>query len=305
MQRTLLKPKRIYHYAEGFIKRQSVTGRRGRPRQYDDALILTMASVQNLYNLSFREALGFVEDLFPDIPCVSTFHYRVNQISPDLVSAFVTQLGLAIQETWHEQGTAVERMIIDGTGFSFNDSYPLTYLRGTEIRKVQSHVRAIALVATNGKERFVAGVIQGKPYEGEIPLAKQLVARFSFRANLPFLGDKGFDSIEFIEQLMQQQCLPCIKVRETYRHAVRHHARLNSKENEAQHGQKRTLIESLFGNAKQKLTSHIKTKHMQLAQTYALLRLALFNMYYLVKLEKRSGCMVSFRTVSVKLLTFK
>ena len=286
MQRTLLKPKRIYHFAQSFIKQHKTNQRRGRSRQYDDALILTIASVQNLYNLSFRESLEFVEDIFPDIPCVSTFHYRVNQVSPDLVSAFATHLGLAIQQAWHEQGDSVSQMIIDGTGFSFNDSYPLAYLRGTEVRKVQSHVRAIALVATNGKERFVAGVIQGKPYEGEIPLAKQLVSRFSFRPNLPFLGDKGFDSIEFIEQLTKQQCLPCIKVRETHRHAVRHHARLDSKENEKQHGQKRTLIESLFGNAKQKLTSHIKTKHMQLAQTYALLRLALFNMYYLVKVEK-------------------
>lgn len=297
MQRTLLKPKQIYHFARTFIKQSQTQQKCGRPRQYDDALILTIASVQNLYSLSFREVLEFVEDIFPDIPCVSTFHYRVNHINPDLVSAFVTHLGLAIQETWHKQGDVVERMIIDGTGFSFNDSYPLEYLRGTEIRKVQSHVRAIALVATNGKERFVAGVIQGKPYEGEIPLAKQLVARFSFRPKLPFLGDKGFDSIEFIEQLTKQQCLPCIKVRETHRHAVRHQARLDAKENEKQHGQKRTLIESLFGNTKQKLTNHIKTKHMQLAQTYALLRLALFNMYYLVKVEKRGW--VGFRRVSV------
>ena len=83
--------------------------------------------------------------------------------------------------------------------------------------------------------------------------------------------------------------MPCIKVRETHRHAVRHHALLESKQNEEEYGQKRTLIESLFGNTKQKLTSHIKTKDMQLAQTYALLRLALFNMYYLVKLEKQVG----------------
>ena len=303
MQRTLLKPRKIYHFAQSFIKHQGVAQKRGRPRQYDDTLILTIASVQNLYNLSFREALGFVDDIFAEIPCISTFHYRVNHIEPDLVSSFVTFLALQIQDRWQATGQVVDRMIIDGTGFSFNDIYPLTYLRGTEIRKVQSHVRAIALVATDGRERFVAGVIQGKPYEGEIPLAKQLVSRFSFRPNLPFLGDKGFDSVEFIEQLTKQQCLPCIKVRETHRHAVRHPARLDSKHNEEQHGQKRTLIESLFGNAKQKLTSHIKTSRLQLAQTYALLRLALYNMYYLVKIEDRVW--VVFRTVSAPCLTFQ
>lgn len=298
MQRTLLKPRKIYHFAESFIKQQAAPQKRGRPRLYDDALILTIASVQNLYGLSFREALGFVEDVFGDIPCVSTFHYRVRRTHPDLIAEFVAFLGMEIQRVWYDNGRNVEKLIIDGTGFSFNDTYPLQYLRGTEVRKVQSHARAIALVATDGAERFVAGVIHGKPYEGEIPLAKALMAQFTFRPGIPLLGDKGFDSIALLDQLARQGCMPCIKMKETWRHAIRHQSRLRAKENEVEHGRKRTLIEGLFGNTKQKLTSHIKTGILRIAQSYALLRLALFNMYYLVKLEKRGLVWVIFRTVS-------
>jgi hypothetical protein len=48
---------------------------------------------------------------------------------------------------------------------------------------------------------------------------------------------------------------------------------------------KRTLIEGLFGNVKHKLSSHIKVFKIRIAKLFSLLRLALFNMSVLVRLE--------------------
>lgn len=49
---------------------------------------------------------------------------------------------------------------------------------------------------------------------------------------------------------------------------------------------KRTLIEGLFGNIKQKLSSHIRAFNTEIAKLFALLGLALLNVSVLVAIEK-------------------
>jgi hypothetical protein len=89
MKRTTLCPKSIYQFARKFTKKMKRHKRgRGRPREYDEALILTIAAIQNLYDLSFREALEFVEAYCSRIPCLSTFHYRVQTLSTEHVSQY-------------------------------------------------------------------------------------------------------------------------------------------------------------------------------------------------------------------------
>ena len=70
----------------------------GRPREYDDALILTVACIQNLHQFSLREALEFCSDLFPHLPTLSTYHYRLAKISPKIAQGFVAFLGKKIQD---------------------------------------------------------------------------------------------------------------------------------------------------------------------------------------------------------------
>jgi hypothetical protein len=130
----------------------------------------------------------------------------------------------------------------------------------------------------------ILGALSGGPYESEVRMANQLVSKFVFRQRLPLLGDKAFDAIA---------------IKETYRHAIRDPEREKSARRQKRYGRKRTLIEGLFGNIKEKSTSHIRVFQQRIAEVYGLLRLALYNMYLLVTLE-REGFVgwVIFRTGS-------
>jgi hypothetical protein len=212
------------------MKKQKRT--RGRPREYDEALILTIAAMQNLYDLSFREVLEFVEPYTSHIPCLSTFHYRVQTLSLENVRKFLAFLGQELQGILCGDGRPLKYFIVDGTGWSFRDIYPLHYLRGTEVRKVHSHVRTLALIASNGKRRFVIGAISGGPYASEVVMAKQLVGTFVFRHHLPFLGDKAFDAVALLKLIKQQGCLPAVAIKGTYQYPIRDPERVQSAQQE-------------------------------------------------------------------------
>lgn len=300
--RKTISPKLIYHLACTFEKSHKNKQGRGRPRQYSFPLVLTIASIQNLYDLSFREALEFSEDIFPYIPSLSTFHYRVSTLKPETMKEFIAFLGMELQKQFHASGKKLKLFIVDGTGFSFNDVYPIQYLRGTEVRKIQSHVRALALVASTGKERFVIGAESGKAYTSEVKMTETLIPKFTFK-KLPFLGYKAFDSINLLHLIKKQGALPAIKIKDTWRYGVRDLDRKKSQENERWYGRKRTLIEGLFGNTKQKTTSHIRVFKETIAETYALLRLALYDVYLLSSFLLKGGVWVIFRTASLNSLT--
>lgn len=302
--RKTISPKTIYHLAKEFAKLEKKTlKKRGRPTEYSQSLVLTVASIQNLYGFSFRETLEFCQFFLGEMPSLSTFHYRVNTLNPETVKQFIAFLGMEIQKGFHASGKKLKFVIIDGTGFSFNDIYPLQYLRGTEVRKVKSHVRALALVASTGKERFFVGAESGEAYASEIKMAEKLIPRYSFKKNLPFLGDKGFDSVFLLQLIKKRGALPCIKMKDTMRYGIKDPERKKSKQNECLYGGKRTLIEGLFGNVKQKTTSHIRAFKQNIAEVFALLRLALYDMYLLTSLRLKAGVWVIFRTASNKLDT--
>lgn len=298
MKRTTLCPEKIYQYAHEFSKTKKVFAR-GRPRTYDEALILAIAAVQNLYSFSFREALEFVGPRLKDTPCLSTFHYRVSHLSTERIEDFVTFLGLRLQSTFAKTGTPLKRYIVDGTGWSFHDIYPLHFRRGTEVRKTHSHVRTLTLVATTGRQRFVIGAHAGGPYASEVVLAKQLVSKFSFKKKLPLLGDKAFDAIEFLQLIKTRGGVPAIAMKETFRHEIRDPERAQSARKEKCYGKKRTLIEGLFGNVKEKDHSHIRVFDQHIAEVYGVLRLALYDMYLLVTLEREGVVVVIIRTGSI------
>lgn len=286
MRRTAIRPARIYELAREFLEGQKVGTRHnrgGRPRFFADALVLTIACVQNLHQFSYREALEFCGDIFPEIPTLSTYHYRLKKFSPGTGQKFIEFLGSKITEQAHHK---VRFFILDGTGFSFHDAYPMQLHRGTEVRKIRAHVKVAAMAGVFGKHRFALSASAGRPYASELRLSMPLVKKLEPAPNSYILGDKGFDCIELIGMIREKKCHPVIPAKTSGRMQIRSALRFLSNKNASNPKlyAKRTLIEGMFGNTKQKLSSHIKVFKIRIAKFFALLRLALFNLSVLVRL---------------------
>ena len=96
MRRTTIKPKRLYELACEYMALRHVPlsyPEGGRPREYNDALILTIACLQNLNQYSFREALEYCEDYFKELPALSGYHDRLKLLSSDIAQGFVEYTG--------------------------------------------------------------------------------------------------------------------------------------------------------------------------------------------------------------------
>ena len=287
MRKTSFKPKEIYSLAREFCaaqRRVSAGYRRaGRPKIHDDALIIAIASIQNLYSFSFRETLEFCEDRFDRLPVLSNYHYRLEHLSKDTIQKFIGFLGDKVAQASNQ---SILYCIMDGTGFSFKDSYPMKFYRGTEIRKIKSHIKAVILAGVFGKRRFIIGARAGPPYSSEIKLIEPLIEKIPSPSYA--LGDKGYDCNRLLEAIVRRDCLPAIAIKESRSYSIRHPLRLLSKKIAAikEIYSKRTLVEGLFGNTKQALSSHIRVFDQNIATIFALLRLALFNIAILVGIQK-------------------
>lgn len=286
MRRTAIKPKRLYQLSREFMASQPCPGfnpEGGRPRTYDDSLILAIASIQNLHQFSFREALEFCEDFFPDLPTLSTYHYRLKTFNPRLPRKFIEYLAQKIQKSTSEK---VCFFIMDGTGFSYHDAYPMKLYRGLEIRKIRSHLKVAALIASTKKRRFVLSAKAGKAYSSEIKLIEPLLLK-NISPPGYVLGDKGFDCIRILQAIRKKKCRAAVAIKKGRLQTIRDPLRIWSKKNADNPAiyNKRTLIEGLFGNVKQKLSSHVRIFKLKIAKIFALLRLALLNVAVLIKLE--------------------
>ncbi len=294
MRRTTIKPKRLYELAREYMALRHMpisNPEGGRPRSYDDALILTIACLQNLNQYSFREALEFCQDHFKELPALSTYHDRLKLLTSDIAQGFVEYTGKKVKDALPgNKKTSKEKgrlFVVDGIGFSYHDVYPLKLYRGTEIRKIKTHVKVGALIGFVGKKRYVVFAAADKSYAGDTTLIQPLLE------NLPhgkgnILGDKGFDSHKIMATILEKGYLPVIPIKRKRGTNPQDPLRIESDKRAGvwRVYKQRTLIEGLFGNIKQKLSSHIRIFKLEIAKTFALLRFALLNISVLVGVER-------------------
>ncbi len=114
------------------------------PRRYSDTFILSLFLLQILRGYSYRETLEEASRIFSETPSLSDYHYRVKNLSKELLKKALNQIGCMIGS----KGTSL--LMADGTEFSFNNLYPLKMYRGVEVRKAKSHVRLVPIVGVIG-----------------------------------------------------------------------------------------------------------------------------------------------------------
>jgi len=289
MRRTTIKPKILYRLAQEYIRTlpRRTYAKGGRPRTYDDALILTIASLQNLNQYSFREALEYCEDYFSGLPALSTYHDRLSQFNASIAQGFTEYIGKKIVAISKNTPKKRRVFVLDGTGFSYHDSYPMKFFNGMDIRKIRTHVKIGAVMGLAGKRRFVVSTMAGPAYASDMTLIQPLIEQLPPGKGC-VLGDKGFDSHRIMATIIEKGYDPVIPIkRGRGRSCVKDPLRQRSQNNaEKPIYKKRTLIEGLFGNIKQKLSSHVRIFKFEIAKMFALLRFALLNISVLISIVK-------------------
>jgi hypothetical protein len=87
------------------------------------------------------------------------------------------------------------------------------------------------------------GCETGKAYASEIKMLHQILNKVDFIKGLPFIADKGYDSISVIQKILDIGLIPAVKIKETLRVKIKHPLRQLSKENWLKYGKKRYRID--------------------------------------------------------------
>ena len=164
-----LRARAIYEAVTQFTQQHPLPRSRGRKPIYSEALILTLALLRTARRLSYRQLLFCVApEVLPEepLPALGTLMYRLQTI-PDARGHALLH-GLAAQGIAREvAGVSFEVpvVLVDGTGVGFDTPFYAQFRRGSEIRRIRSHVKAVVLVCCRRWRRwagclwFVWGVV--------------------------------------------------------------------------------------------------------------------------------------------------
>ena len=260
--------------------------------------------MQEYYGFSVREVLIYARKYFKDVPVESSYQYRKKRLSTVLIEEVIVYLGKRIIEVLQKQGKGDEEkakyLIIDGTGFGYNDLYPMKFERGTQVRSIKFHVRAVVVIGDFGKVgkrriKTILGIKAGKAYSSEVKMATEIITKWEKEQSPPagvLIGDPLYATIDLIQRLQGLDIEPHIKVREdTFRSRIRNPLLLQMRQRvkKGHYYRHRSEIEGFFSEVKQKMTSMIKTKDPHIAQISMLARFACFNLYMLMYLQFLPG----------------
>ena len=129
MRRTKIALKDIYKLL-GTILKEKRSRKRGRPKVYSEILILSLFLYQILKGLSYREVLEEASWVFSSLPFLSTYHYRIKRLSKKLLQKVIFLI--------FKNYSNLRIWIVDGTGYSYNDIYPIKFFRSMVIRNIKS-----------------------------------------------------------------------------------------------------------------------------------------------------------------------
>jgi hypothetical protein len=90
----MLPLKKLYIFVSHFLKRvgpNKQAKKKGRPRKYEDALIISLWLFQILNNYSYRETLEKAKDEGFNVLSLCDYYYRVKQLDDELLKSILEE----------------------------------------------------------------------------------------------------------------------------------------------------------------------------------------------------------------------
>ena len=261
--------------------------KRGRPPIYKESLIYFALAVKLLFKLSWRDLEYNLSFILKDqkIPDHTTLFYRANQIDRETLQKCIIYISIQIIAKVGK----IDKLIVDGTGFGYNDTYRLMWERGKRLKEVKSHIKTEVLAFVKGKTTVPIAVKVGEPYSDERKLFKEILKETSLDEGSYIIGDRlyGMDS-QLAKLLLEEYKLtPVIPVKDGIRKRIRDPYMRKLKEiyeDNKEVYRERYKIEQLIGKIKNVYGDRDNTKSYNLACVFVLMRFLLYNIALLITL---------------------
>ncbi|MCS6875720.1 MAG: hypothetical protein NZM36_02520 [Aquificaceae bacterium] len=175
-----LLSKLIKKLIEQFYSQNPPPKRPGRPPVYPTEIIILAAILKIHKNVSYRTLELILKDRLGHSPDFSTIFYRFKKLNPELLSFVLSKTAEICEKVLDIK--EYHAVVADATGFGYDDTVKLSYLRGKQIRQVKAHVKTEALIGVRGKKKIVLGVAVGEAYADELKLLWSMLDRAEFKA---------------------------------------------------------------------------------------------------------------------------
>ena len=121
-----------------------------------------------------------------------------------------------------DERAEIELMVVDGTGFGYNDKRKLNWMRGKKIREVSSHVKVELVVGRMGnRKEVIFGVEMGRAYSDERKLLEGMIGKVEARSKY-ILGDALYGkSVKVLRNLFEKAEEVIVLIKDTLHTRVR------------------------------------------------------------------------------------
>ncbi|GIV08966.1 MAG: hypothetical protein KatS3mg019_1057 [Fimbriimonadales bacterium] len=290
--RTTLPVNTIYALLQRFCQLHPCPPKRGRPPKYPEPLILTLLLLGTREHASYRRLrFALARELLPDhpLPALGTLVYRFHHLTDERLHqllSWLAQQGIAAEPATTETPCA----FVDGTGVGYAGTFFAQYLRGAEVRRQRSHVKAVALGYWQGGRVWVAGLELGQAYAEEGRLLGAWVGRYGrggLSAGTVLVGDRLYGHRARLLGLLEQVgFLPVMRVEDSMWLRVRAGSRLRARSRALVYGwapMGRYRIEQVFGGVKGAYGSVCRARSWLGARVWVWGMFVLWNMVGLVQ----------------------
>jgi len=259
--------------------------KRGRPPIYRESLIYFAIAIKQIFRLSWRDLEYHLHFILKKekIPDFTTLFYRANQIDKEILKKSINYIAVQIISKIGK----IDKLITDGTGFGYDDTYYQSWERGKRLKEVKTHIKTQVIIGTKDDISIPIAVETGISYADERKLLKKIIQEIPLDKGNYIIGDKlyGMDN-ELAKRLIEEiELVPVIPVKEGVRNKIRSFYRKRLKEIYEENKEvyrERYRVEQLFGKIKNAYGDRDNTRKYDLACVFVLMRFLIYNIAILL-----------------------